>query len=332
MKKAISFVIFILIFALVFSNVDRLLLRKEIRGWWNVTEKIDGFYNSPQNEYDVIFYGSSNAYCCFNPLVVWEQTGVKSYVFATQQQPLWATYHYMKDSFKTQAPKLCVVDVLTAGWDKEYYEDGVNYTFCDNMPFSLNKIELVKASVPKGERFNLLVRFMKYHSRWNELSRDDFEYKKADMRDYSKGFYMLANTFSDGVKTDTSNVTEKTELLPKNEEYLRKIIKLCKDRKTELLLCKTPSNATVEEKKYYNAVEEIAKAEGVKFIDYNLFYSEIGLDLKRDFFDDNHLNIRGAEKFSRYFAKTTDFLKDKTRTDEDWQEDYEKYLSNANNF
>ncbi len=325
-KRAIGVIAFVLVLASVFSVCDRILSRKSIGGWWNVTEKIDGFYNSPKNEYDVIFFGSSNAYCSFNPLVIWEKTGVKSYVFATQQQPVWATYHYMVDAFERQSPDVAVMDILMLSHNDEYYDDGVNYTFCDNMPFSKNKLELIWASAPKGERFNLACRFMKYHSRWNELAKEDFLYKKSEMRDYSKGFCMLTSTFSEAERQDISGIKDSAQLSEKNLLYLNKIIDLCEEKGVELLLVKTPSNATAEEKRYYNAVEAIAKKREVDFFDYNLSYEEIGLDLKTDFYDETHLNIKGAAKFSEYFVSTQDYFAGKVRNDEKWAADYEKYF------
>lgn len=327
MKNFIKAIAFVLIFMVLFSGAQTLLSRKETEGWWNTTAKIDGFYNSEKNEYDAMFFGSSNAYCSFNPLVIWKETGNKSYVFATQQQPVWATYHYMVDAFKTQNPELVVMDVLMFSKNEEKYDDGVNYTFCDNMPLSRNKVEMVYASVPKGERFGLLCNFVKYHSRWNELKKQDFEYKKAEMRDYSKGFCVLSQVYDGEVtREDISGVTDTCKLLPKNEEYLKKIIDLCKEKNTRLLLVKTPSNATAEAKKYYNVVEKIAVENGVEFVDYNLQYDEIGIDLATDFYDSSHLNAWGAEKFSAYFAKSDVFLEEKDSQDEVWEEDYQKYL------
>ncbi|MBE7015536.1 MAG: hypothetical protein E7417_01785 [Ruminococcaceae bacterium] len=328
MKNLLKSMIFVLVFLMLFSGAQTLLSRKETEGWWNTTAKIDGFYNSEKNEYDAIFFGSSNAYCSFNPLVIWKETGNKSYVFATQQQPVWATYHYMVDAFKTQSPELVVMDVLMFSKNEEKYDDGVNYTFCDNMPFSRNKVELVYASVPKGKRFGLLCNFVKYHSRWSELKKQDFEYKKSEMKDYSKGFCVLSQVYSgeEIVREDVSKVSDCAELLPKNEEYLKKIIALCKEKNTRLLLVKTPSNATAEEKKYYNAVEKIAVENGVDFVDYNLLYDEIGIDMKADFYDDSHLNAWGAEKFSAYFANSEKFLEEKTVIEDDWDADYQKYL------
>lgn len=324
-RRAMGIVVFVIIFAVLFLHADRLLMRKSTEGWWNTTAKIDGFYNSPENEYDVMFFGSSNAYCSFNPLVLWEQTGVKSYVFATQQQPSWATYHYMVDAIKRQDLDLAVVDVLMFARVEDYYDDGVNYTFCDNMPLSENKLELIKASAPEGERFNLACRFMKYHSRWNELTREDFEYRRSKMSDYSKGYCVLTSADAEAQHYDVSEVTDCTDLTEKNLLYLNKIIDLCEKQGVELMLVKTPSNATGEEKKYYNAVEASAKARGVEFVDYNLCYDEIGLDLTQDFYDKTHLNIFGAEKFTKYFAENTSYFQGKVRADRDWEEDLKKY-------
>lgn len=326
-KRIIAVTVFLAVFFTLFSLCDRILLRKETEGWWNVTAKIDGFYNSPKNEYDVMFFGSSNAYCSFNPLVIWEKTGVKSYVFATQQQPIWATYYYMKDAFKRQSPDLAVLDILMLSKNDEYYDDGVNYTFCDNMPFSIDKVRLAYASAPKGERLGLLLRFLKYHTRWSELEKEDFEYRKGNMSDYSKGFYVLTSKTDKAVHTDLENVTDTLPITEKNREYLEKIIKLCQDKNVRLMMVKAPSNSTEEDKKYYNEAEKIAKENGIEFVDYNMLYDEIGLDMREDFFDERHLNIYGAEKFSGYFVGNCDYFDGKVRNDSDWQEEYDRYVA-----
>ena len=326
-KRVISVIVFLAVFFTLFSLCDRILSRKETDGWWNVTAKIDGFYNSPKNEYDVMFFGSSNTYCSFNPLIIWEKTGVKSYVFATQQQPIWATYYYMKDAFKRQSPDLAVLDVLMLSKNEEYYDDGVNYTFCDNMPFSIDKMRLAYASAPKGERLGLVLRFLKYHTRWSELEKSDFEYRKKDMSDYSKGFYVLTSKTDKAVHTDLEGVTGTLPISDKNREYLDRIISLCREKNIRLIMVKAPSNSTAEEKMYYNEVEKIAEENGVEFVDYNMCYDEIGLDMGEDFFDERHLNIYGAEKFTDYFVKNCDYFEGKVRTDSDWQGDYNRYVA-----
>lgn len=332
-KIGMKLAAFLACFCLLFSGVENLLCRKITDGAWNMTTKIAGFYNAPKNEFDVIFFGSSNTYCSFNPLVLWEETGIKSYVFATQNQPLWATYYYMKDAFRRQTPKVVVLDALMLTKHTEYFDDGVNYSFADDMPLSLDKIRLVQASVPPEDRFDLLFNFTKYHSRWNELTQEDYTFRRDEERDYLKGYVLLENTYTSAIRHDVSGVTATAELYEKNVEYLEKIVALCKENDVELMLVKTPNNKTAAQEAHYKAVSQLAAEHGLAFVDYNAYYSEIGLELATDFYDKSHLNYKGAEKFTRYFAKslTLPASDDKNGTDAQWQADLAEYRENIKN-
>ena len=54
---------------------------------------------------DILFMGTSHTYYGFNPSVIYEKTGLNSYVFAGECQPMSITYHYFKEALKTQSPK-----------------------------------------------------------------------------------------------------------------------------------------------------------------------------------------------------------------------------------
>lgn len=338
MKKSIfKAIIFTLIFASVFSRLSEIFCRKSLEGEWNMTQKISGFYNEPKNEFDVMFFGSSNTYCSFNPLIIYENTGIKSYVFATQQQPVWATYAYMKEALKTQTPKLMVLDVLMFSKSEEYYDDGVNYSFMDDMPFSLNKIRLAAVSAPKGERIRLLVNFIKYHSRWSELTEDDYSFKRSETGDFLKGYTLLNNVF-DGAVPPAENTKEASPLAEKELYYFRKITELSKQYNIPLFLVKTPSNATQEEQMLFNSVKKLAEENGISYMNYNEAYDSIGLDLQKDFYDKSHLNYRGAEKFTKFF--TEDMLSkfsivpsaDINSTDNEWRENTAEYYDRIANY
>ena len=303
-KNAVKAALFIIIAAAIFFGLDNLLVRKSLYGWWNMTTKINGFFNSENDRYDVVFCGSSHAYCSFVPLVIWEETGLDSYVIATQKQPLWATYYYMKEIIARQHPQLIVLDCYTASKDEEYTDDATNYTLSDDFPFGINKLKMVYACAPSGSRFDLLVRFTKYHSRWSELTDEDFGFRPHTLSDWLNGYCMLTAA-TPNVQKPYAGAQELTiPLSDKNTEYLEKIIELCREEGAELLIVKTPSNESAAERGYYNSVAEIAQENGVTFINYNDLYNKIGIDMSTDFFDAAHLNHRGAQKFTRYFVKT----------------------------
>ncbi len=303
MKKAIRCTIFLLIAALIFTNLDNLLARKTLNGWWNITTKINGFFNSPEDTYDVVFCGSSHAYCSFNPLVIGEEAGLSCYTLATQKQPLWATYYYIDEIIERQQPTLLVLDLYAFSLTDEYADEATNYTFTDDFPLNINKLKMIYNSVPQGERFNLFFRFGKYHSRWSELTAEDYSYNPKKQHDYLGGYCMLTSTNPSVTKPDTSAALS-IPSSEKNEHWLEEIIKLTKEKKVDLVLVKTPSNESVTERGYFNRAKEIADKYGIQFINYNDYYEEIGLDLSTDFFDNAHLNYLGADKFSRYLSNS----------------------------
>ena len=326
-------VVFLLLLALILVPVQRVMARKSLSGTWDMTNKVAGFYNEEEDQFEVMFFGPSHAYAAFSPLVIWEETGIKSYVFSTQQQPLWATYIYIKEALKTQSPALIVLECRMALGDKEYYmEEGddkaVTYAYMDDLPLSWNKVELAVQSAPElEERFGLLFNFMMYHSRWNDLHREDFTFRRDEARDPYKGFVMLEPQEPLQPRPASETVTQAVPLLEKNQYWLEEIIKLCQEEGIELWLIKSPSNLELEEKALLNTVEETARRYNVPFHDFNVDYADIGLD-ESMFFDAHHLDALGAGKFSRYFAHILQSARPNLKTDSGdpvWAADLEVY-------
>ncbi len=337
MKKNVRFFVsalaFILLLWAVLVPVQRVLARKSLEGPWDMTNKIGGFYNEQENQFDVMFFGPSHAYAAFSPLVIWEETGIKSYVFATQQQPLWATYTYIKEALKTQSPALIVVECRMAFGDKEYYMEGnddkaVTYPYMDDLPLSWNKVELALESAPGLEdRLGLLFNFMMYHSRWSDLHRSDLTFRRAQARDPYKGFVMLEPQQTPQPRPAIETVTGRTPLLEKNQRWLEEIIRLCREEGIELWLVKSPSNLEPEEKAMLNTVEELARQNNVPFHDFNGDYGDIGLN-ESMFYDAHHLDAVGADRFSRYFANALALARPNLKTepgDPVWAADLELY-------
>jgi hypothetical protein len=304
-KRIAGTIGFVLIFLLILSGASDLLMHKQIEGRWNMTAKVVGFYNEEPDSFDVMFFGSSHMYFSVDPAVFYEETGLKSYVFATQRQPLWITYHYMIEALKTQRPELLVVETHMAVQEEDYMDEATNHTAIDPIPMSKNKLDMIFASVPKGERRFYIFNIMKYHGRWEYLEKEDFVRAYEKTTDPDKGYVRLSEVSDDVVWEDVSSVTESRVGTPKNIEYLHKIMDLAEKENIRLVLFKSPSNATVEEKMFCNGVAEAAAQRGVEFIDFNTreHYEAMGLDIQEDFYDQRHLNETGMKKYVPYFSK-----------------------------
>ena len=303
-KRIIAAILFLLLFWGVFSVASDLLMHKQIEGRWNMTAKVKGFYTLEPGEVDVVFLGSSHMYCSVDPAVFAEETGLNSYIFATQQQPLWITYHYMVEALETQQPELLVVEIHMSGNEEDFMDEGTNHSAIDPIPLSVNKVEMIRASVPEGEQRYYLFHLMKYHDRWEELKKEDYQRIYETETDPDRGFVRLTSSAIDLVYTDLSDVKDTAVANEKNNDYLNKMMDLAEQRGVRLVLFKAPSNATVEEKQFYNGVASLAESRGVDFIDYNdaALYEEVGLILEQDFYDQRHLNEDGMKKFVAHFG------------------------------
>lgn len=329
--------LFLLLLGLVLWPVQRVMARKSLSGAWDMTNKVAGFYNEEKDQFEVMFFGPSHAYAAFSPLVIWEETGVKSYVFATQQQPLWATYTYIQEALKTQSPALVVLECRMAFGDREYYIEGddkaVSYSYMDDIPLSREKVELALRSAPDLEsRFGLLFNFLMYHGRWKDLNRDDLTFRRSQARDPYKGFVMLSPQETPQPRPAVEGVTGTAPLLEKNQHWLEEIIRLCRDAGVELWIVKAPSNLEPEEKLLLNTVKATAERYNVPFHDFNEDYDAIGLT-EDMFYDAHHLDAVGATRFSRYFAG--ELARPSLRTDPDdsvWRLDLEAYYAALNEF
>ena len=101
-----------------------------------------------------------------------------------------------------------------------------------------------------------------------------------------------------------SEITDSRELEPKTEEYLRRIIALAKEEEIPLVLMVSPYHVDFkEEQQLFNRCGEIAKENGVPFLDFNHLYEELGLDPMEDMAEASHLNHRGSVKFSAWLAR-----------------------------
>ena len=69
-----------------------------------LTPEIPSFYK--ENHYDVVFFGTSQSYCSFDPLV-FDEYNLKTYNRGRQQQTMNYTYYYIKDALDA-----CDIDVI----------------------------------------------------------------------------------------------------------------------------------------------------------------------------------------------------------------------------
>lgn len=287
--------IFILMFLVITPLLGKFLLP-------NKNATLDGFYYEKENTIDVLFFGSSHSYMGVNPNVIWDNIGVTSYNLGQPEQPIWVTYNYMKEALKYQKPKAIFMDVYTTIYTQEYMPLDNSTINLDTMKMSLNKLDAIQNSVEPSKRPFFALNLLKNKSSWKNISESNFTYNFKNNNNLNKG-YIENSTIFENEKPPVEETDEIGTLPPKVELYLNKIIDLCKEEDIPLVFIKTPVILSIENKKIYNKVNEIAQNNNIDFINFNHMYDEIDIDFKKDFMDCGiHLNFMGAHKISDYLS------------------------------
>lgn len=295
---------FLVCFTVLLVGVSGVLARKSLLEPWNMSVKVGGFYNEPENSIDTIFFGSSHMYCSVDPVQLKELNGRNTYILATQEQPVWLSYYYMKEALKTQTPETMVFEINMVTADSDYAEDGANYSALDPIRFSKNKIDMVNAAAPWRERLNFLFNVFKYHERWEDLVvEEDIKQEYKREKDPYRGYVKLEMTSPQAFSVEPSGITEVKAPIGKVTDYLNRIIDLAEEQGCRLIFLKAPSNPLPEDQMLYNAAFQLAEQRGVEWLDCNQYYREIGIDPQTDFFDGHHLNVSGVAKLTAFLAQ-----------------------------
>ena len=293
----------------------------------------EGLYLS-DDQYDVVFMGSSHMNGGMDPNVIWHQQGITSFNYATGGQPIDATYYLLEDVLKKHKSPIVVLDVYYLGMTTEYGARGFVSNAIDNMRLSPTKLEAIWNCTPWEDRLLYLLPVLKYHFRWSSLQPKDFNFDNASVY-YTKGF--VAGTDKYGKENSAWEQTDnKIDIPEKSLEYLQKIIELSKEENCQLIFVNMPCDYSEPDNQdgwvddteaLFNTVADLADSYEIPFLDFYDMKDEIGLDFANDMNNAGHLNLWGAYKVSSYFGQYLSDHYDLTdhRSDSSfaqWEEDY----------
>lgn len=260
-------------------------------------------YYKETTNHDVIFVGDCEVYENFSPITLWEEYGITSYIRGSAQQLIWQSYYLLEETLKYEKPKVVVFNVLSMKYN-EPQKEAYNRMTLDGMKWSASKVNSIRASMTEEENFiEYVIPLLRYHSRWSELTKEDWMYLIHKDKVSHNGYYMRvdvkpAGTFPKDKKLGNYQFGENAY------KYLDKITKLCKDNDIQLILIKAPSIYPSWYEQWDEQMVEYAKENQVRYINFLELEEEIGLDFQTDTYDGGlHLNLTGAEKLSMYFGK-----------------------------
>lgn len=288
-------------------------------------------YYDEKNPHDVIFVGDCEVYENFSPVTMWEEYGVTSYIRGSAQQLIWQSYYLLEETFEYESPKIVVYNVQSMKYS-EPQSEAYNRMTLDGMKPSGIKVDAIKASMTDDEdMISYFIPLLRYHSRWNELTSEDFEYM-FDRDKVTVAGYLMRADVKPMTKLPTPSALTDPDIGDRCWEYLDKMRILCENNGAKLILIKSPSQWPYWYDEWDEQISAYAEKYGLDYINFLPLTDEIGLDMQTDTYDAGlHLNVYGAEKLSRYFGKilVEEYGLEDHRSDDtlaaDWAEKCERY-------
>lgn len=259
-------------------------------------------YYSEENAHDVIFVGDCEVYENFSPVKMWREKGITSYIRGSAQQLIWQSYYLLEEVFERESPKVVIYNVQSMKYDTPQSE-AYNRMTLDGMPLTLTKINAIRASMTEDEdMISYLIPFLRYHSRWSELTAEDIEYA-FERDEVTVAGYLMRSDTKPMTKLPTAPVLDDYSIGDTCWQYLDKMRELCDANGARLVLIKSPSLWPHWYDEWDEQISAYAAENGLDYINLLELSDEIGIDMQTDTYDGGlHLNLCGAEKLSAYFA------------------------------
>lgn len=316
-KKIASIVIFVVLFFVILTNVDKVMERKYSY------QKYTDFYEQKE-DFDVLFMGTSHVINAIYPMELWKEYGIVSYNMANHSENICTNYWQLKHALKYTKPKVVVVDLYAIDGDGKANETYL-HNLTDTMPFSLTKIGLVTDLLPVEKWPEYLFELSIYHARWDDedFSRNDFFPEGDCQKGAELRTEVCPNKAPELIDKSEFDITDRV-----NKQYLQKIIDLCKAEGIDVILTYLPYSAPLSHQYPANYGYYIAEKNDIEFI--NFLYEDV-INYQTDCADEgSHLNVDGARNVSSYMGA---YLQEKYgvkdhRQDIEyqyWNDDYREY-------
>lgn len=277
--------IFIAIFLSLFAIIHKVLLVKS-----------DGLYNyinfirQPENTIDILVLGSSHSKDGIDARelddILSEEYGIETKTFnmSVNQMRMEQISYRFKEALKTQKPSILIIENYSFSPDDTVSSESIDRWAIDYVPLTGNKIKYIQKNVEKGLQSSFLVPFIKYHSRWNDLSREDWEIlflKKSLHRIQDAGFVApdkshVEENMDDFYEQDFSKITAEKELPEKYRKIVLEILEICEEIDCKVLFLSIP----------YKVQAGFEAAELVKFNNY----------IVREYVDDENVYMYDMQK------------------------------------
>lgn len=287
--------------------------------------KDENFYNyhnftrQEKNTIDILVLGSSHSRNGIDAnqldaLLSEQNISVKSFNMSVTGLRFEMMAYRLKEVLKKQSPKLLIVETFSAV-PIEYSDVDITRRYAiDYMPLTWNKLQYINHYIA-AEKNSYIFPLLRYHSRWKELTLEDFSVLNSNWLDsvscengliaYTED--VVWNKEDDYFTKDFSGITEEMSLEPEVDEALQELLQVAKENQIAVLFVSLPfkvqmgypSEQLVQNNTY---IQNRYCDENTKLLDFNRDYGSLQWSFQ-DMQDEGHMNASGREKIMPILAQ-----------------------------
>lgn len=267
---------------------------------------VDDYYEEVEagNTHQVLFIGDCEVYESFTPPTLFAELGYTSFIRGTAQQLIWQSRYILEETLSYETPEVVVLSICSMRYS-EPQSESYNRMTLDYMRPSVYKWKAIAASLCEEESaVTYALPLLRYHDRMEELTGEDWAYL-AGTPNLSHNGYLMRCDVKAYTRLPAAAPLKEKDFSQRCYKELDAIVQLCKERDIALILVKSPCLYPAWYDQWDEALTAYAEEKGIVYVNAISYMEDMGIDLTEDTYDGGlHLNVYGAEKYTRWFGET----------------------------
>ena len=303
--KILGFSVFIVISIKVFLSLTYLFRGNQYD--YNDRISLLGIKEEVKNSIDAIYIGGSAAFVYWEPLKAYRDFGFTSYDLATNTIQAESILTYVKYAQKYQSPDLFIIGVRAFQYyDETGTEVGLRVS-SDSLDVGIERCNLIKRYLSNRnldtDELALYWDIVKYHTNHDVLKNPvSWGLMDNSMKSDYKGC-QIQTSWCYLEKPENVKNNSRIKLLENDEKTLHELLDYLKKNSLKAIFVVCPYEITAEDYSKYNTIHDIVSKYGYEFLNTNDYWEEMGIDFSRDFYNNNHVNSLGAEKYTIFLGE-----------------------------
>lgn len=301
-----------------------------------------------ENSIDIAFIGSSATYRFYDVMAIWEKYGITSMSYFASAMPFDYTITMIKYVQENQSPEIYVIDLrelVTDEYNMKYYgsykteqRQEAYISALNLLPMEWNRVSTVFSSAYLEQE-----RYLQYEALlYNHESFVDnlvgsmtgsVEVEPLSYKGNSQLKFMVNDVSEEYIDLDLLEENLNYTLTEETVIRLVEVLEYCEENDMNVYFTFSPyvNARNLADQDIRRELGELVMEYGYPFTDYKSEIDEMGLDVTTEYYDANHVNAVGANKYTLYAMEdilaTYPIEPDYSESVMDsWNQEYEEWM------